>query len=58
MNSGNKNTALLSRIILERRTRKPKNFIGAPSPDKIVKLIDIARHRPTTIARNLHDFTY
>ena len=46
MNSGNKNTALLSRLILERRTRKPKNFIGAPSPDKIVKLIDIARHAP------------
>ena len=29
-----------------RRTRKPKNFKGAPTPNQVTKLIDIARHAP------------
>ena len=31
---------------MERRTRKPKNFKGAPTPNQVKKLIDIARHAP------------
>ena len=46
MNSGEKQTDTLSRLIVERRTRKPKNFKGAPTPNQVTKLIDIARHAP------------
>jgi nitroreductase len=48
MNSGEKqkNTDMLSHLIVGRRTRKPKNFKGAPSPNQVTKLIDIARHAP------------
>ena len=46
MNSGEKQTETLSRLIVERRTRKPKSFKGAPTPNQVTKLIDIARHAP------------
>ena len=46
MNRQTNRAQVLSRLILERRTRKPKNFKGAPSSDKIVDLINIARHAP------------
>jgi nitroreductase len=46
MNSGEKQTDILSHLIVERRTRKPKNFKGAPTPNQVTKLIDIARHAP------------
>ena len=46
MNSGEKQTDILSHLIVERRTRKPKNFKGAPTPNQVKKLIDIARHAP------------
>lgn len=46
MNSGEKQTDALSQLIVGRRTRKPKNFKGAPTPNHVKKLIDIARHAP------------
>lgn len=46
MNSGKKHTDILSHMILERRTRKPKNFKGAPPSPQVTQLIDIARHAP------------
>ena len=46
MNLGDKQTDILSHLIVGRRTRKPKNFKGAPTPNQVKKLIDIARHAP------------
>jgi len=46
MNSGEKHTDILSHLILERRTRKPKNFKEAPPSSQVTQLIDIARHAP------------
>ena len=46
MNSGGKHTDILSHLILERRTRKPKNFKEAPPSSQVTQLIDIARHAP------------
>jgi len=46
MNSGGKHTDILSHLILERRTRKPKNFKEAPHSSQVTQLIDIARHAP------------
>lgn len=46
MNSWGKQTETLSHLILERRTRKPKSFNGAPPSSQVTQLIDIARHAP------------
>jgi len=36
----------LSKLMISRRTHKPKNFQGAPPPKEIETLLEIARHAP------------
>ena len=36
----------LSKLMISRRTCKPKNFQGAPPPKEIETLLEIARHAP------------
>jgi len=46
METKEKEPSILSKLIVSRRTHKPKNFQGAPPHQQIEALLEIARHAP------------